>query len=48
MKEYPRFGEKFNGCGLLHALGVAVDAGKDSLGMAARVDDDIVKAPGTE
>ncbi|XP_061211324.1 phosphoribosylformylglycinamidine synthase [Neopsephotus bourkii] len=33
--------------GLLHQLGVAVDGGKDSLSMAARVGTDTVLAPGT-
>ncbi|KAM6307819.1 phosphoribosylformylglycinamidine synthase [Podargus strigoides] len=33
--------------GLLHRLGVAIDGGKDSLSMAARVGTDTVMAPGT-
>uniref|UniRef100_A0A672UTN7 Phosphoribosylformylglycinamidine synthase n=1 Tax=Strigops habroptila TaxID=2489341 RepID=A0A672UTN7_STRHB len=33
--------------GLLHRLGVAIDGGKDSLSMAARVGTDTVLAPGT-
>lgn len=31
---------------MLSSLGVAVDGGKDSLGMAARVNEEVVKAPG--
>lgn len=34
-------------CTVMAQLGVAVDGGKDSLSMAARVGDDIVMAPGT-
>ncbi len=34
-------------CATLSELGVAVDGGKDSLSMAARVGDDIVKSPGS-
>lgn len=34
-------------CGLMNELGIAIDGGKDSLSMAARVDKDTVKAPGT-
>lgn len=34
-------------CSLMKELGIAIDGGKDSLSMAARVDKDIVKAPGT-
>ncbi|XP_075763246.1 phosphoribosylformylglycinamidine synthase [Pelodiscus sinensis] len=34
-------------CTVMAQLGVAVDGGKDSLSMAARVGDDIVLAPGT-
>lgn len=33
-------------CKVMSELGIAVDGGKDSLSMAARVDGDIVKAPG--
>jgi phosphoribosylformylglycinamidine synthase len=33
-------------CEVMSELGIAVDGGKDSLSMAARVDGDIVKAPG--
>jgi phosphoribosylformylglycinamidine synthase len=33
-------------CKVMSELGVAVDGGKDSLSMAARVGGDIVKAPG--
>ena len=33
-------------CDMLSSLGVAVDGGKDSLSMAARVNDEVVKAPG--
>lgn len=33
-------------CQLMSQLGVAVDGGKDSLSMAARVGSDTVKAPG--
>ncbi|XP_050308110.1 phosphoribosylformylglycinamidine synthase [Anthonomus grandis grandis] len=34
-------------CSLMSELGIAVDGGKDSLSMAARVGKDTVKAPGT-
>ncbi|XP_050416850.1 phosphoribosylformylglycinamidine synthase [Patella vulgata] len=34
-------------CDVMKNLGIAVDGGKDSLSMAARVDDETVKAPGT-
>ncbi|KAL0104733.1 hypothetical protein PUN28_016396 [Cardiocondyla obscurior] len=34
-------------CSLMKEFGIAIDGGKDSLSMAARVDKDIVKAPGT-
>ena len=34
-------------CSLMKELGVAVDGGKDSLSMAARIDQEVVKAPGT-
>ncbi|XP_025157374.1 phosphoribosylformylglycinamidine synthase isoform X2 [Harpegnathos saltator] len=34
-------------CSLMKELGIAIDGGKDSLSMAARVDQEIVKAPGT-
>ena len=34
-------------CECMAKLGIAIDGGKDSLSMAARVDDDIVKAPGS-
>ena len=34
-------------CSLMKELGVAIDGGKDSLSMAARIDKDVVKAPGT-
>ncbi|XP_011311335.1 phosphoribosylformylglycinamidine synthase [Fopius arisanus] len=34
-------------CQLMKQLGVAIDGGKDSLSMAARVGDKIVKSPGT-
>ncbi|XP_041358701.1 phosphoribosylformylglycinamidine synthase-like [Gigantopelta aegis] len=34
-------------CDVMKQLGIAVDGGKDSLSMAARVGDDTVKAPGT-
>ncbi|CAC5381850.1 PFAS [Mytilus coruscus] len=34
-------------CDVMKKLGIAVDGGKDSLSMAARVGDDTVKAPGT-
>jgi hypothetical protein len=33
-------------CEVMSKLSIAVDGGKDSLSMAARVDGDIVKAPG--
>ena len=32
---------------VLLELGVAIDGGKDSVSMAARVDDETVKVPGT-
>lgn len=31
---------------LMIDLGIAIDGGKDSLSMAARVEDEVVKAPG--
>ncbi len=34
-------------CSLMAQLRIAVDGGKDSLGMAAQVDNTIVKSPGT-
>lgn len=34
-------------CQLMSQLGIAVDGGKDSLSMAARVEGKTVKAPGT-
>ncbi|XP_061931437.1 phosphoribosylformylglycinamidine synthase isoform X2 [Apis cerana] len=34
-------------CSIMNELGIAVDGGKDSLSMAARIGKDIVKAPGT-
>lgn len=34
-------------CSLMKELGIAIDGGKDSLSMAARVGEKIVKAPGT-
>ncbi|XP_052276735.1 phosphoribosylformylglycinamidine synthase-like isoform X2 [Dreissena polymorpha] len=34
-------------CDVMGALGIAVDGGKDSLSMAARMDNNTVKAPGT-
>lgn len=34
-------------CDLMSQLGIAIDGGKDSLSMAARVGKDTVKAPGT-
>lgn len=34
-------------CEVLGQLGVAIDGGKDSLSMAARVGQETVKAPGT-
>lgn len=33
-------------CALMKELGIAIDGGKDSLSMAARVDKNIIKAPG--
>ena len=33
-------------CEVMRQLGIAVDGGKDSLSMTARVNDGIVKAPG--
>lgn len=34
-------------CEVMGQLGVAIDGGKDSLSMAARVGEETVKAPGT-
>lgn len=34
-------------CSLMKELGIAIDGGKDSLSMAARIGKDVVKAPGT-
>ncbi|XP_076163080.1 phosphoribosylformylglycinamidine synthase [Ptiloglossa arizonensis] len=34
-------------CLIMNELGIAIDGGKDSLSMAARIDKDVVKAPGT-
>ena len=34
-------------CSLMREIGVAIDGGKDSLSMAARVDGKTVKAPGS-
>lgn len=34
-------------CSLMKNLGIAIDGGKDSLSMAARIGKDVVKAPGT-
>ncbi|XP_018052547.1 PREDICTED: phosphoribosylformylglycinamidine synthase isoform X3 [Atta colombica] len=34
-------------CSLMKELGIAIDGGKDSLSMAARINKNIVKAPGT-
>ncbi|XP_046748343.1 phosphoribosylformylglycinamidine synthase [Diprion similis] len=34
-------------CSVMKELGIAVDGGKDSLSMAARIGKDVVKAPGT-
>lgn len=34
-------------CSIMNELGIAIDGGKDSLSMAARVGEDVVKAPGT-
>lgn len=33
-------------CQVMQELGIAVDGGKDSLSMTARVNDGVVKAPG--
>ena len=33
-------------CNVMEKLGIAIDGGKDSLSMAARVRDNTVKAPG--
>ena len=33
-------------CDIMQTLGIAIDGGKDSLSMAARVGDTTVKAPG--
>lgn len=33
-------------CEVMRSLGIAIDGGKDSLSMAARVGDTVVKAPG--
>lgn len=34
-------------CSFMNELGIAIDGGKDSLSMAARIGKDVVKAPGT-
>ncbi|XP_043596349.1 phosphoribosylformylglycinamidine synthase isoform X2 [Bombus pyrosoma] len=34
-------------CSIMNELGIAIDGGKDSLSMAARIGEDVVKAPGT-
>nr|XP_031826710.1 phosphoribosylformylglycinamidine synthase [Nomia melanderi] len=34
-------------CSLMNELGIAIDGGKDSLSMAARIGEEVVKAPGT-
>ncbi|XP_017762082.1 PREDICTED: phosphoribosylformylglycinamidine synthase [Eufriesea mexicana] len=34
-------------CSIMKELGIAIDGGKDSLSMAARIGNDVVKAPGT-
>nr|XP_034190946.1 phosphoribosylformylglycinamidine synthase isoform X1 [Osmia lignaria] len=34
-------------CSFMNKLGIAIDGGKDSLSMAARIGKDVVKAPGT-
>lgn len=34
-------------CKIMAALGIAVDGGKDSLSMAAKVDSEVVKSPGS-
>ena len=34
-------------CSVMSSLGIAIDGGKDSLSMAARVGGDTVKAPGS-
>ncbi|KAG7197513.1 hypothetical protein KM043_007191 [Ampulex compressa] len=34
-------------CKLMNKIGIAIDGGKDSLSMAARIGKDVVKAPGT-
>ena len=34
-------------CDVMKSLGIAIDGGKDSLSMAARVGEETVKAPGT-
>lgn len=34
-------------CSLMKQLGIAIDGGKDSLSMAARIGNDVVKSPGT-
>ncbi|XP_076754672.1 phosphoribosylformylglycinamidine synthase [Xylocopa sonorina] len=34
-------------CSIMKELGIAIDGGKDSLSMAARIGKDVVKAPGT-
>ena len=34
-------------CALMKQLGIAIDGGKDSLSMAARIGKDVVKSPGT-
>lgn len=34
-------------CSVMKEFGIAIDGGKDSLSMAARVKEEVVKAPGT-
>ncbi|XP_017886861.1 phosphoribosylformylglycinamidine synthase isoform X2 [Ceratina calcarata] len=34
-------------CSIMKELGIAIDGGKDSLSMAARIGEDVVKSPGT-
>ena len=33
-------------CNLMNKLGIAIDGGKDSLSMAARLNKEVIKAPG--
>ena len=33
-------------CSVMNVLGIAIDGGKDSLSMAARLNEEVIKAPG--